>query len=168
MAEVKQNVVVVKLGQIAWSDRPEDLLVSYSLGSCVGLVLWDPAERIGGMAHIFLPSSNGRCIPRYEEEAPRFADIGVPLLIEKMERKGASGKRLVARMAGGASLFPGLFREMPDIGAQNVNAVAGILQRHSIPIVGWDVGGNCGRTMRLEIRTGRTTVTTAFGVEKEI
>ncbi len=167
MAEVKQNVIVVKLGQIAWSDRPEDLLVAYSLGSCVGLTLWDPVERIGGMAHVFLPSSNGREISRLEE-APRFADIGVPLLIERMERKGASRKRLVARMAGGASLFPGLFREMPDIGAQNVSAVVEILQKHSIPIVGSDVGGNCGRTMRLEIRTGRTTVATAFGVKKEI
>lgn len=167
MAEVKQNVIVVKLGQIAWSDRPEDLLVTYSLGSCVGLTLWDPVERIGGIAHVFLPSSDGHKI--FEpEEAPRFADIGVPLLIEKMERKGASRKRLVARMAGGASLFPRLFREMPDIGAQNVSAVVEILQKHSIPIVGSDVGGNCGRTMRLEIRTGKTTVVTAFGVEKEI
>lgn len=167
MTEVKQNVIVVKLGQIAWSDRPEDLLVTYSLGSCVGLTLWDPVEGVGGMAHVFLPSSNGHEIPR-NEEAPRFADIGVPLLIEKMERKGASEKRLVARMAGGASLFPGLFKEMPDIGTQNVSAVVEILQKHSIPIVGWDVGGNFGRTMRLEIRTGKTTVATAFGVEKEI
>ncbi|HHY34610.1 MAG TPA: chemotaxis protein CheD [Firmicutes bacterium] len=167
MAEVKQNVIVVKLGQIAWSDRPEDLLVTYSLGSCVGLVLWDPVERVGGMAHVFLPSSNGRNVSR-PEEAPRFADIGIPLLIQRMERKGASRRRLVARMAGGASLFPGLFKEMPDIGAQNVSAVVEILRKHSIPIVGSDVGGNYGRTMRLEIRTGRTTVATAFGVEREI
>lgn len=117
------------------------------LGSCVGLVLFDPQKRLAAMAHIVLPRSDGR-VPI----AGKFADTAVESMTDSLARVGASTARLVAKLAGGSNMFDskGPFQ----IGQQNVEAVRGQLDRFRIRLLGEHVGGTRGRRTTFNCRTG--------------
>jgi len=123
------------------------------LGSCVGLTLYDAQLKLGGMAHIMLPSSE---IAREGQlNVAKYADTAVPELIEQLKSKGASVGRLVAKMAGGAQMFA--FTNGSDsmrIGPRNVEATKLALTQLGIPLIAEDTGGNYGRTVELDSATG--------------
>ena len=146
--------------------RAPDTLISYGLGSCIGISLYDPQTKIGGLLHIMLPDSNQS---RANENRAKFADTGIPDMLEELIRMGAARSRLVAKLAGGSQMFA--FANASDImrvGLRNASASKEILKKLSIPIVGEDTGGNYGRTVQIDLSTGVYKVKTIDKGDKEI
>ncbi|NMA85397.1 MAG: chemotaxis protein CheD [Epulopiscium sp.] len=128
------------------------ILTTLGLGSCVGITLYDPATKIGGLVHVMLPDSTQI---RNNENKAKFADTGIIQLVDDMVKIGGSKKRLVAKIAGGAQMFS--FQQSNDlmrIGERNVIATKKILQQLGIPILAEDTGANYGRTIELHTQNG--------------
>ena len=123
-------ILTVAMGEGAVA-AASDILEASSCGSCVILVLYDAKVKVGGLAHIMLPASGVRdCGPAFDgDEAYQYADTAVPRLIEEMRRMGGSRKDIVAKMAGGAAMFPSYSTASAGIGRQNVDGVKDVLGR---------------------------------------
>ena len=158
---------LIKVGMADYKvGRAPDTLISYGLGSCIGISLYDPQTKIGGRLHIMLPDSNQS---RANENRAKFADTGIPDMLEELIRMGAARSRLVAKLAGGSQMFA--FANASDImrvGLRNASASKEILKKLSIPIVGEDTGGNYGRTVQIDLSTGVYKVKTIDKGDKEI
>lgn len=145
--------------------RDSERLKSYGLGSCVGLVIWDPHKKIGAMAHILLPSASNTGARR---KSAKYAASAVILLVEEMVAAGCRPDKLVAKMAGGATMFPRRFnvawKEMGlNIGQRNVRAVRQALARKKIKLLAEEVGGETGRTIEFNPGTGEMVVSKSNG-----
>ena len=158
---------LIKVGMADYKvGRAPDTLISYGLGSCIGISLYDPQTKIGGLLHIMLPDSNQS---RANENRAKFADTGIPDMLNELIRMGAAKSRLVAKLAGGSQMFA--FAHASDImrvGLRNASASKEILKKLSIPIVGEDTGGNYGRTVQIDLSTGVYKVKTIDKGDKEI
>jgi len=146
------------------SSNPEDVLVTYSLGSCVGVTLYDPLQKIGGLILCMLPLS--KVDPERAKEVPyMFVDTGLPLMLQTLINMGANKNRIVAKVAGGAVLLDdnGMFR----IGERNHIVVRKLLWKNNILISSEDVGGTIARTVYLQINDGKTIIKSA-GKEYEL
>ena len=171
------NSLVVGPAEVKWSVLPEDVLVAFSLGSCVGVALWDPVLKAGALAHVMLPLSRGRqpggrgvgayLTPRFERPG-KYADTAVAYAVRCLTAIGAELPRLKVWMAGGAHVLPGITLPGGDIGAANVRAVREALKREGLPEPRQDVGGNYGRTMKLYVSEGRATVYSVSRGEREL
>jgi chemotaxis protein CheD len=144
-----ENAVVVNVGEIAVAEHPA-VLVTQALGSCVGVVLWDPIRRAGGMAHVMLPSPGDTA---HDGQRFRFATTAVPALVDALTEAGSPKRRLVAKIAGGAAMF-GLEAGSATIGARNVAQTRLELHDLGIPLRAEDTGGNYARTIELRLDTG--------------
>lgn len=152
---------VVGVSDMTVSDIPGDLVVTHSLGSCVGLSVWDPAVRVGGILHFQLPSAaNGRT------PAPAnpcvYADTGIPVLFKAACGMGASLRRIQVKLTGGANILDG--NGFFNIGLRNLTAARRILWRHGLLVAAEDVGGDFWRTVTLDISSGRLTIKTSGSV----
>lgn len=151
------NMIKVGMADLNVASYP-DALTTLGLGSCVGLCLYDSIAKIAGMIHVMLPySANGVG----ESNPAKYADTGIPLLIKKMEEKGASKTRITAKLAGGAQMFG--FKPENDIiqiGKKNIAATKDILQNLSIRITAEDTGGSCGRTIEFYSSDGSLLIKT--------
>ncbi|HEY5548507.1 MAG TPA: chemotaxis protein CheD [Coriobacteriia bacterium] len=145
--------VVVGVGEIACGREPQ-VLITQALGSCIGIALWDPRLKIAGMAHVMLPAAPGT---DFKGARHRFADLAVPDLVERMIDQGAGPRRIVAKLAGGASMFRGE-SGIDTIGERNEAAVRNQLERAGVPVVAADTGGSHARTIGLAPGTGILTV----------
>lgn len=146
--------------------RAPHILTTLGLGSCVGITLYDPVKKLGGLAHIMLPNSNEI---KNNENLAKFADTGCKELIQKMEKEGASRHRLVAKIAGGAQMFN--FPNTDDskrIGVRNILAVKSLLENYKIPLLAEETGENYGRTIELHTETGKLIVKTIGHGIKEV
>ena len=154
----------IGISEMKVSNQPEDVLVTYSLGSCVGLTLFDPDVGVGGLIHCMLPLSR---IDQAKAKAnpEMFTDTGVPRLIQAVLDLGASRKRLIAKVAGGAAPLKdnGVFK----IGERNYVVLRKILWKNNILIAGEEVGGTIARTMYLHLDCGRTMIKSQ-GQEREL
>ena len=156
--------VVIDISDAKVSDNPADVLVTYSLGSCIGVCLYDPALHIGGMLHYQLPTST--MDPTRAQSKPfMFADTGMKLLVDKLLSMGVNKKRLQVRLAGGATMATG--PQGFDIGKRNYLAIRKILWSNGMIIDAEDVGGNAARNLYLDIADGTVTVR-SNGVEKSL
>jgi chemotaxis protein CheD len=131
--------VVIDISDAKVSDNPSDVLVTYSLGSCIGICLYDAAIHVGGMLHYQLPTA------KMDEERAHskpfmFADTGMKLLLDKLLSMGANKKRLHVRLAGGATMSTG--PQGFDIGKRNYLAIRKILWGEGMFIDAEDIGGN--------------------------
>ncbi len=142
---------------------PGDVLVTVGLGSCVAIVLYDPVARIGGMAHVLLPSP---ALTRHDPNPARTPQTAVPRLLELIGQGGGSPRRLTARLVGGASMFAALAPPgTVQMGDRNVVASREALSASGIPLTGEAVGGDYGRTARLMVADGTLEVSSvAHGV----
>ncbi len=158
---------LIKVGMADYKvGRAPATLISYGLGSCIGISLYDPQTKIGGLLHIMLPDSSKS---RSNENRAKFADTGIVDMLQELQKMGAVKSRLVAKLAGGAQMFA--FANASDImrvGVRNVEASKEILKGLSIPIVGEDTGKNYGRTVQIDLSTGIYTVKTIDKGNKEI
>lgn len=156
----------IRVGIGDYKSTPQPLkIVTIGLGSCVGITFFDSTKRIGGLAHIMLPDSTQFS---NVNKPGKFADLAIPLLLQEMEALGANRKSMIARISGGASMFNFTDKSMiMDIGNRNVKAVKEMLSKLYIPVRGEDTGGNQGRTMVLEVDTGKTYIkTVGYGMKE--
>lgn len=136
--------------------RGDSVLVTLGLGSCVAIMLHDAAAEVGGMAHVLLPS---RSLSRDHTNPAKFPETAVPLLIERLRGLGAADARLVAKLAGGASMFAQLMSPgAMQMGERNVVAAREVLRRYAVPVVAEAVGGERGRSVRFHLRDGRVEI----------
>lgn len=147
--------LVVDIADFQVSNDPQVELVTYSLGSCIGVVIWDPITRVGGMLHYMLAESS--ISPEKAKANPAmFADTGIPVLFRSAYELGAIKTRLIVRVAGGSSLLDdnGTF----NIGKRNYQALRKIFWKNGVLIDSEHVGGQLSRTLRMNLATGRTAL----------
>lgn len=145
---------------------PPEKLITVGLGSCVGIAIYDASSKVGGLAHIMLPDSTQFS---NVNNPMKFADLAIPILLERMEQKGALKRNLKAKIAGGASMFNFSDKSMiMDIGNRNSISVKKVLKEIGIPIIGEDTGGNKGRTMIFDTINGVVQIKTVGIGIKEI
>ena len=139
--------IAVRMGELAVSSAPGEVLLSIGLGSCIGLALVDQRRGIAGLAHVMLPEAIG------ERGGPpgKFADHAVPELVARMTALGTSRTALKAVIVGGAQMFSfgGGAGGALDIGERNESAVRAVLAGERIPVVASATGGGTGRTIRV-------------------
>jgi chemotaxis protein CheD len=147
--------VVVKVADWA-AQQGDDVIVTLGLGSCVAIMLHDPAARAGAMAHVLLPS---RSLAHDTTNPAKFPESAVPLLVERLRALGAEPRRLVAKLAGGASMFSQLMTPGTiQMGERNIVAARNALRTASIPIAREAVGGERGRSVRFYVNDGRVEI----------
>ena len=132
--------------------RSGDLLVTHALGSCLGLVAFDPMTKVGGLLHAMLPLSNINPEKALSNPA-MFVDTGVPLLFKALYEQGAAKARLVVKAAGCGN--PMGRNEVFKIGERNYTVMKKLLWKNNILLEAEDVGGSASRTIHLEVSTGR-------------
>ena len=137
---------------MAVTSQQNETLITYSLGSCIAVIIFDPVAGVGGMLHYMLPES--AMDPEKARIKPAmFADTGIPMLFKQSYQLGATKKNLIVRIAGGSQILDekGFF----NIGKRNYLALRNILWRNNVLVKQEHVGGNVNRTVRLEMSTGR-------------
>ncbi|HDP70457.1 MAG TPA: chemotaxis protein CheD [Actinobacteria bacterium] len=156
-ATTEELSISIGIGEMCVSKDKSMVFVAHGLGSCVGICMCDEIIGIGGMAHIMLPNDNG-----VETSVPvKFADTGIPKLMNELIEEGAKKNRMKVKIAGGANMLnlPGSSGQF-DIGSRNVEMTKKILKDLGLNIASSDVGGNCGRTVYFYPSTGRVLVRT--------
>lgn len=145
----------VGISEMKLSNQRDDILVTYSLGSCIGVTVYDPVACAGGMIHCMLPLS--KIDPKKAQVSPcMFVDTGIPMLFEEAYRLGAQKSRIVLKVAGAAQILDeqGTF----EIGERNYAVLRRILWKNNVLIAAEDVGGTISRTMSIEMGTGRVII----------
>ena len=159
---IANTETMVRMGELALSSNPGDVLVSIGLGSCIGLALFDSRRGIAGLAHIMLPGGNGA---RGLEGGPaKYADSAVPGLVDQLVGLGAMRAQLEAVLVGGAQMFAGGGSGL-DIGARNDEATRRLLEEAGIPIRATATGGTSGRTIRVHVSPAGVTAKEVGGRE---
>lgn len=150
-------MVPIGLGEYAICRHTSEILVAYGLGSCLGIGMYDPENRIAGLLHAVLPSRANSSAPQ-----SRFVDSGIPLLVEEMLAAGSRTKHLRTYLVGGANMLPreGEGMETLRIGDRNIAAAREVLAQLGLSITAEDVGGTQGRTVRLYVESGDLTLRT--------
>jgi len=158
------GVIVVGMADLKVAKHP-DILTTLGLGSCVGITLYDVSKKIGGLAHVMLPTYKG-----FEgQNIAKFADSAIIELVNQLARIGAPRGMLVAKIAGGAHMFGRTHNnDMLKIGERNAAASIAILKQLGIPIKANDTGGAHGRTIELHMDTGALKIRTVGAGEKFI
>jgi chemotaxis protein CheD len=149
------RLITVGMADLAVTNDPDAVLVTYALGSCMAVLVHDPLRNAAGMIHYMLPLA--RITPEKSRERPAmFADTGIPLLFERMYGLGCRKADLVVRLAGGANICDvnGTF----EIGKRNYVIAHKLLSRSAVGVQAEDVGGGASRTVRLFAQSGRVTV----------
>lgn len=130
-------------------------LITVGLGSCVGIALYDPKTKIGGLSHIMLPDSTAF---REVNKIEKFADLAIPHMVSEINKR-TNNNPLVAKIAGGASMFE-FSKDLPhgSIGDRNIIAVEEVLKQLGIPLLANHTGGKMGRTMMIDLATFTVTI----------
>ena len=150
-----RSEIRVKVADFAVADA-RAMLVTVGLGSCVAITLYDPQVRVGGLAHVLLPSTG---MSQDRTNRAKFPSTAVPLLCERMQALGARTGRMRAKIVGGASMFTSLLSATGlQIGERNVVATRAALEHAGIPIVGQEVGGDYGRSVYFDVHDGSVTI----------
>ena len=155
---------IVGIAEMIVSSDPRETLVTYSLGSCIGVTVYDPQIKVGGMIHCMLPSSKLE-EAKAQDKPHMFVDTGVVALLQSVMNLGADKKRLIVKVAGAAAPMDvcGRFK----IGERNHTMLRKVLWKNEIMLKGEDVGGTQPRTMVLYLDAGRTAIRTG-GQEVEL
>ena len=148
---------VVPMAGMAVSAEPECELVTYALGSCLGVIVHDPEARVGGLLHAMLPLSSTDP-ERAVKNAAAYVDTGVPALFRACYELGARKDRMVVKVAGGASLAHAEEDDLFQIGARNMVMLRKLLWKNGVLLRAQDVGGRSSRTVMLCVGTGVVTV----------
>jgi chemotaxis protein CheD len=159
------GMIVVGIGDCQLSNKPDDVLVTYALGSCIAVIIHDPNLGIGGLLHFMLPESSLDSA-KAERNPYMFADTGVPLLFRSAYQLGSDKKNLQVTIAGGAQMVDsqGTF----NIGKRNCLALRKIFWKAGVLVHAEHVGGTVSRTVRLELKSGKVMLREAGQAEEEL
>jgi chemotaxis protein CheD len=152
--------LVVGISDLKVSSNPADSMITYALGSCIAVVVYDPAAKVGGLLHFMLPDSTLDA-GKAKDTPAMFADTGIPLLFKSCYNLGADKKRMIVKVAGGASILDesNFFR----IGQKNIMAMRKIFWNNNVLIDAEDTGKNFNRTVRIDLGTGKVSIKRAGG-----
>jgi chemotaxis protein CheD len=154
---------VVAVGDMKTGGR-EDMIVTHALGSCLGLMVYDPAAQVGGLLHAMLPLSKIN-LQKASENPYMFVDTGVPELFRQLYDLGGQKNRMVIKAAGCGQPLGN--SEMFKIGERNYTILKKLLWKNNIMIEAEDVGGIASRTVYFDLSTGQVTISSK-GVKKEL
>ena len=146
---------IVGISDMKVSNIISDVLVTYSLGSCIGVTLFDPVAQVGGLIHCMLPLSRIDSV-KAETNPVMFTDLGIPLLLKAVFDLGAERKRLVAKVAGAATMLDS--KDLFKIGERNYTVMRKVLWKNNILIASEDIAGTVPRTMFLHMDSGKTII----------
>ncbi len=153
------SLLVAGIGEMVMSSSPDAHLVAYGLGSCIALAVWDPRAMVGGLAHFMLPSGPANnCSP------VKFIDTGLDTFLTAMEAKGAVLSRSLLKAAGAAAMLTiggGL-----AIGKRNAESMQSALADRGLSLAACALGGNAGRTVQLDVATGRLLIKSLSSVSE--
>jgi chemotaxis protein CheD len=157
--------LVVGISDLKVSNNPADSMITYALGSCIAVAVYDPVAKVGGLLHFMLPDSTLDA-GKAKDTPAMFADTGIPLLFKSCYKLGADKQRMVVRVAGGASILDAsnFFR----IGQKNIMAMRKLFWNNNILIDAEDTGKNFNRTVRIELGTGKVYIKRAGGQMEEL
>lgn len=158
--------IIVGMGEMRVSKIQSAVLACLGLGSCIALCAYDPVAKVGGIAHMVLPTSGDG---DNKKISAHYVDTGVPLLIREMGKQGAAKSRLIVKVIGGARMFsiPGSCGNL-DIGERNITELKSVLAKEGISVVASDIRGNHGRTLHLFMDSGTLMVKKAGGEFNEL
>jgi len=156
-------MLVVGISDMKLSKAP-GMIVTYALGSCIGVAFYDPSAKLGALLHIMLPDA-----PAQIDNVFKYADSGIVETLRKMESMGGNRNRITAKIAGGAQMFqvPG-DSSLGNIGKRNGDSVKMTLLRQRIRVVGSDIGGTFARTVEFNTSTGIAKIRTYGHPDKEL
>lgn len=126
------------------------MLITYALGSCIGICLYDQKIKLGALIHIMLPLN----MEPGRKNTMKYADTGIRETLKMMEAKGASRSRITAKIAGGAKMFEIKGGSLSNIGQRNIESVHNTLKREGVKLLQEDVGGTVARTLLFDVSTG--------------
>ena len=154
--------VVIGVGDMAVSNLGQVILSTYALGSCIGVVAYDPVVKAGGILHLMLPDST--ISPEKAAKQPAmFADTGLPMIFRALVGMKAERRNLRVFLAGGAAVLQG--EDTFKIGERNAQTATKFMQMNGIYVKFSDLGGQQNRTIHLEVSTGRVTMKMPQGTE---
>jgi chemotaxis protein CheD len=150
----RKTLVVGVADMVASNDAGAEI-VTYSLGSCLGVTIYDPVKKIGGLLHLMLPDSKIDFLKA--ASAPfMFVDTGLPRLFHAAYNLGADRSRLIVKVAGGSQLLDE--QNVFNIGGRNFQALTDLIARNGLVLHARDVGGMASRTLRFDLATGNVTI----------
>lgn len=152
--ETNTSRITVGVADLQVSSDPSAAIITHALGSCIGVTVYDPVVRVGGMLHFMLPSGRGN--PEKAKVSPAmFGDSGVPLLFRRCYELGATKERLIVCAAGGAEIMndSGQFK----IGSRNRTILRQLFWKNSILLAADETGGTISRTLQIELADGRVS-----------
>lgn len=155
--------IIVGISDVKTCTEPAEI-VTYALGSCVGICMRDGVNGVSGMAHIMLPDSTAI---QSDSNKMKFADTGIELLYNELIKNGAIPARLTAKIAGGANMFGGISNTM-SIGDRNVEATKKQLAKLGVPITAEDTGLDYGRTIKFNSENGSLLIMSSLKGNKTI
>ena len=127
------------------------MLITYALGSCIGICLYDQKIKLGALIHIMLPLN----MEPGRKNTMKYADTGIRETLKMMEAKGASRSRITAKIAGGAKMFEIKGGSLSNIGQRNIESVHAVLKRENIRLLAEEVGGKVARTLLFDVVSGQ-------------
>ncbi len=147
---------IVGVSDMKLSNNPGEHIVTFALGSCIGIAIHDPIAKVGGILHYMLPQSKID-VKKAEMNPFMFGDTGIPLFFRKAYELGASKQRLRVVMAGGAAVID--MKDRFNIGKRNITIARKLFWKNNILIDAEHVGDSISRTLYLDITTGRVWFT---------
>ncbi|MCK5037599.1 MAG: chemotaxis protein CheD [Thermoplasmata archaeon] len=146
--------ILVEVGKYRVASNPT-ILKSIGIGSCLSIILYEPDKRIGGMIHAMLPYyGEGR-----DKHNPiKYVDTSIYILLDDLLRMGAKKEKIIAKIAGGSQMFSFLGSDIMNVGERNIKAAKETLKKEKIRLKSEETGGNCGRTVILDMVTGGLTI----------
>jgi len=160
-----EHKVVVGIAEMAVSNNHNVTLTTYSLGSCLGIAIYDPVVKAGGLLHVMLPDSTIDPVKAAKQPA-MFVDSGVPALFRATYQLRADKHRMIISVAGGAQILDG--GAFFNIGSRNYDALVKLLGEHNLHIQAEQVGGLVNRTMHLNLATGEVRLRTSGQTQDSI
>ena len=148
---------IIGIADMKISTRPDEVLITYALGSCLGIAVYDPVATVGGLLHVMLPLSSVN--PQKAQINPlMFVDTGVPELFKACYKAGAKKERMILKVAGGASLQNNEENDQFQIGKRNFIMLRKLLWKNNVLIKSCDVGENHSRTMFMRMSNGEVVL----------
>jgi chemotaxis protein CheD len=148
----------VGVADLKVSSRPDERLITYALGSCLGIVVYDPVVSVAGMLHVMLPTGTIDAA-KMQDKPAMFVDSGIPILFKECYKLGAKKERMIVKVAGGAHAGASEEADRFQIGKRNMIALRKLLWKNGVLIHANDTGGvQTSRTMWVDVATGDVTL----------
>lgn len=143
---------IVGISDMQIASKPDEQLITYSLGSCIGVVIWDPEVKVGGLLHYMLPDSSIDKV-KAQNRPFMFADTGIPRMFKEIYKHGAVKSRMKVYVVGGSQVMDS--SEIFNIGKRNYMILRKMFWKNKVMVTKEDVGGSVNRTISLDVGTGR-------------